>query len=87
MIADAILYIIYGIVYLLCQPILLLSNVTLPSGLTSALTTASGYIHALNVILPIDTILAILGVSLALELAYLTFKIIMWVIRKIPTIN
>jgi hypothetical protein len=34
-----------------------------------------------------DTLLAILGISLAIELAYATFKVIMWVIKKIPTVN
>jgi len=87
MIITALLNILYFIISLLLAPIASFSDVTLSSSFTSAITTAGGYLHSLNAILPVDTMLTILGVSLTFELAYLTFKIIMWVLRKIPTIN
>jgi hypothetical protein len=41
----------------------------------------------LNTFLPISTIITILGVFTTYELAYFTFKLIYWVIKKIPTIS
>ena len=87
MIITGILNLLYGIIFLITSPIRLFSDVVLPSGITSGLGFASGYLSALNAILPIDTILEIFAVFLGFELAYFTWKAIMWVIRKIPTIN
>jgi len=87
MITTAILLLLYFVINGLLTPIGALSNVSLPTDITSGITTAGGYLHALNVVLPVDTMLTILGVSLAFELAYLTFKVIMWVLAKIPGIN
>jgi HD-like signal output (HDOD) protein len=87
MIFDAILYLFYGAITFLTAPLLLLGDVSLDSNLTTSITTASSYYHSVNSILPMDTMLAILGISLTIELAYATYKLIMWVIKKIPTIN
>lgn len=87
MITTALLLILYGVISLLLTPISLLADVTLNGNFASSLTTASGYYHALNSILPVDTMLIIFGISLTFELAYLTFKVIMWVLAKIPFIN
>ena len=87
MIITAFLTIIYNFIALLLSPLSLLGNVSLNSGFTSALTTAGGYYNSLNGILPVDTMLTIFSVSLAIEGAYLVYKIIMWVLSKIPGIN
>ena len=87
MILTAILNALYNLILFITTPIRNLADVVLPSDFTTALSTAGGYLHALNVILPIDTILQILGVSLVFELGYLTYKLIMWVVKKIPFIN
>ena len=87
MILTGILNLIYLFLTIILSPLLLLGDVVLPSGFTTAITNASGYYNSLNTILPVDTMLTILGLSLAIEGAYLTYKIIMWVIQKIPTLN
>ena len=87
MITSAILNMLYVFIYIITSPIRLFSDVTLNSNFTSSISTASGYLHSLNVLLPIDTVITILGVSLVFELVYLTFKAIMWVIKKVPTLN
>ena len=87
MITSALLQIILFAINLLVLPITGLDDVVLDSNISSALSTASGYLHALDQILPVSTILAILAIALAIEGSYLIYKLIMWVIKKIPTIN
>ena len=87
MIITAFLTIIYNFILLILSPLSLLGDVSLNPGFASALTTAGGYYNSLNSILPVDTMLAIFGVSLTIEGAYLVYKIIMWVLSKIPGIN
>jgi hypothetical protein len=87
MITGALLNIVYYFIYAITSPLRLLGDVVLNSNFASSITTASGYYHSVNTILPIDSMITILGVSLTIELSYATFKVIMWVIKKIPTIN
>lgn len=87
MIITAILNIIFFVIKIIIYPISVLPDVTLPSGLSSSLGTASGYLNPLNGYIPIDTMLIILEVFLTFELAYFAYKGIMWIIKKIPTIN
>ena len=87
MIITAFLNLVFVFLQFILTPISLLGDVVINSGFTNALSTASGYYHSLNAILPVDTMLEIFGVSLAIEGAYLLYKIIMWIIRKIPSIN
>lgn len=87
MITNFLLYILYLIIKVIISPITLLPNATLPAGLSSALTTASGYISAFNTMLPMTTILLVISTILIVELAIFTFKMINWVIKKIPMIS
>lgn len=87
MITDLLLYLLYGVILVLTAPFRLLSNVSLSSDLTATITTAGSYLKAVNSILPIDTLLAIFGIILGYEVVILTYKIIMWIIKKIPGIN
>jgi hypothetical protein len=87
MITDGIITLLYGAVLILTSPLRLLNDVSLSSSFNSSITTAGKYFHSLNEILPISTMIEILGISLAFELAYLTYKGIMWVIKKIPSVD
>ena len=87
MITTALLNLLYGIIYVITSPIRLLSDVSLNSSFGTSIGQAGGYLHALNTLLPVDTMLDILGVSLAFELGYLTYKLIIWVLEKVPFIN
>ena len=87
MILTGILNLIYFVLSIILTPLSLFGDVSLPSSFTTAITNAGGYYNSLNAILPMDTMITILGVSLAIEGAYLTYKLIMWVIQKIPTLN
>jgi hypothetical protein len=84
MLANAIIDIFYRI----AQKVLnLIPDVSISDNISSAVATASQYISALNTIAPVNTLIAIIGIFLTLELIMLTIKIINWFIRKIPTIS
>jgi hypothetical protein len=87
MITSFIITLLYYAINLLLSPISLLGDVVLNTNFTTTLTTAGGYLSSLNNFLPVDTMITILGISLTFELAYITYKVIMWVIKKIPFIN
>lgn len=85
MIISAILYVIYGVLFAVTSPIRLLSDVSDVTGIGSAITIASNYLHGLNIFLPVTQILAVLSVVIAYETGYFGFKIIYWIIKRIPT--
>lgn len=87
MITTQILNLLFNLISLVLTPLSSYPDVVLSTNFTTALANVGGYYHSLNVILPMDTMLEILGVSLTIEGAYLIYKLIMWVIKKIPMIN
>jgi len=84
MLATFILNLIYSVASGFLN---LLPDVSLSDNINSAVGTASGYLAALNVIAPVNTLLTIIGLFLTIEGIILLIKIINWFIRKIPTIN
>jgi len=84
MIVNFILNLIYNLAIFFLD---LLPEVSMPDGILNAITTAGSYVSAMNIILPMDTLMAIIGLFLTIEGVILVIKIINWVIRKIPTIN
>lgn len=87
MIITALLKVVYYFILAITTPLRALSDVVLSSNFTDAIATANGYYGALNTLLPVDTMIQILGISLLFESLYLIYKIIMWVVKKIPMIN
>jgi hypothetical protein len=85
MITAGFLYLIGGIISILTSPILLLSNVSQDSNMGSVIATISGYASPFNVVIPIDTLVSILGIVVTFEFYYFTFKCIYWIIKRIPT--
>lgn len=85
MIIDGFLYIVYAFVYAITSPLRLFSDVSIASGFTSAIATAGQYLSSVQEYLPLDIIFLVLGVRIAAEIAYMTYKGIMWLIRRIPT--
>lgn len=87
MITELLLTFIYTIIQVIISPIILLPDVSMSSSLATSIHTASGYIASFNNFLPLTTMLSILGIYLVIEGAVLTYRLIMWVIKKIPTVN
>jgi hypothetical protein len=85
--ATLILNLIYLVVAALLSPITLLPNVVLNSGFGASITTGMGYLMSFDFIFPVGTLISLLGISVSIEVAYFAYKIIMWIIKKIPTVN
>lgn len=87
MITNIFLNLFYWLLWAITSPLRLLADVSLSSNFSSAITTANTYISAVDYILPTTTLFTIIGLFLSVETFIILFKIINWVIRKIPTIN
>lgn len=87
MITSALLYIIYLFLYAITSPLRLLNDVSLSSDFTTAIQNANEYLASLNFILPVSTFVAVIALMLTIEGFIILYKIINWVIRKIPTVN
>jgi len=85
MITTGIINAFYGIVFIISSPLRLLDNVVMPDAFNASMATVSGYLRALDTILPIDTILTLLFISVGIEVAYLSYKLVMWIVRRFPT--
>lgn len=87
MITNAILFIIFLVVTTITSPLRLLNDVALDSEFAISIATASTYLSAINTFLPMTTLLTVLGFFITFETLFFTYKLLMWVIKKIPTIN
>lgn len=85
MITDFILALVYYAVRLVLSPILLLPSASLPSWITTPISTVMPYAMIFDVIVPIATLLLLLGVTVAFESQYFLFKGVYWLIRRLPT--
>lgn len=83
MITAGILYILYGLIWVATAPLRALSDVSLSSSFAQAVTTGMGYASRLNHFLPIGPILYVMGIILTFEAGLVTYKIVMWVIKRI----
>jgi len=86
MITYFIILIFVYIIKLLLLPFNFFGDVSLSSDITGALAQAGQYLGFLNFILP-SSFYAVLIFVLGVEVVIVLFKIINWLIRKIPTIN
>lgn len=87
MITSALLYLIYFVILGLTLPLRILSDVVPDANLTAGITYASGLLASVSPFLPIGTLLTILGIFIAYEVIIGSYRIIMWVLKKIPFIN
>lgn len=64
-----------------------LPEITATPTFTTAITTGSGYLSAISGVIPVIvfTLLTIISFDLLFEGGYLFYKIIYWVIRRLPT--
>lgn len=87
MITTAFITIVYAFIYAISAPLRLLSDVSLPASVANAASTASNYLANVGQIFPVNTLLDILILVLAVEGFILLYKLLNWVIRKIPGVN
>lgn len=85
MITTFFLTIIYYTVRVLISPIFLLSDVSLTDGLGGQITEATHYVANVNQFFPLSTLFSVLAIIIGIEVVIASYKVIMWVIRRIPT--
>lgn len=56
---------------------------TLPSGIGTAFSSIGTYLRKANAILPVDTMITIMGLTLAVEGGILAFIVLNWIYNKI----
>ena len=87
MITSLLLNIIYACLSFLLLPITALPDVVLSGNLASAVATGNNYLSSLDSFVPVGSLILILSTMLGIEVFILSYKLIMWVVKKIPTIN
>lgn len=87
MITNAILYILYGFVYLITAPIRLFADVSLPAAINDTISSVGSNLALLNQVLPVSTIITILGIMISIEVAIFIYKGIRWIYSKIPGVS
>ena len=87
MILTILFTLIYSALYALLTPLRLLPDATLPDGITTAISAANTHLAAVDTLVPVGALLTILGLFIGIEAGIFLYKTIMWLIKKIPTIN
>ena len=87
MIATITLNLIYGLIWVILAPLRLLPDVSMSGEVASSIASVGSYIAPFNFVLPIATIITIILLVVSIEVGIFLYKGIMWLIKKIPTIN
>lgn len=87
MITDAILNLVYFFVASIVFVFSGFGDVTVSPNITAGFSAMQPYYSALDYILPIGTILAIVTFVLVFDLALLAYRLIRWAYQKVPGVN
>lgn len=87
MITSLLLSLIYGFIWLLISPIRLFPDVVLPADIGTAIAQASIYLSMIDFVFPVYVLLTIVAGVLGIDAVIFGYKVIMWVIRKIPGVG
>lgn len=87
MIINAVLNIVYIFLQIILSPLSLFGDVSINSNILESIKSAQTWYSSLNVFIPVDIILVILGLLFIIEGIIATYKLIMWLKRLIPTMG
>ena len=87
MIWYTILHWYYSVVLWTMRPILAQPDASISPDLAASIQNASSYLHILDVVIPVGTIVAIVAAFLVYEGVIFGYKIIRWVYTKIPGVS
>jgi len=85
MVIDIIFRFVYSVVSTLLSPLTTLADASLPDNVSNAFIQARGFLHALDFVLPYTTLFAVIGLIVSIEAGILVYKIVYWLIKRIPT--
>ncbi len=89
MITYYVVYILFGFVGFITQPLLALPDATLPASITTALSTIGGWFGIVWNAVP-NTFAALFGamvVIVGVETKIFSYKTLRWIYSKIPGVN
>lgn len=84
MISGYLLFLLYWILMLITLPLRVLPDATLPAEFTGTIATGASYIMFMEDLVPMQNILQYLGLIVLFEVGILSWKLINWVLRRIP---
>lgn len=87
MITTGILYLLFAIIEVILTPIYAFDDVVLPTDISNSITQVGHYLGSIDIIIPVSTLLTILGSVVAIDGIIIVYRVINWLIRKIPTIS
>lgn len=87
MIVSFLLFLLYNFIMAITSPLRLLPNVSLPANITSAIASTNSYLSAIDFIFPVSVFITVFATIIGIEVLMMLYKIIMWVLRKIPGIS
>lgn len=87
MITHLFFFVILTLIKLITAPILTFPDVTVPAGATTAFSYVGQTLASLDGYIPVSTIAIIVALTIGVEVAIFTYKGIMWLVKKIPTIS
>jgi hypothetical protein len=87
MITAFIINVFFSFLGVFTSPIRLLSDVTLPADMNAALGHVGATLGLADSFLPIGTLLGVITFYVGTEIIILGYKLVNWLIRKIPTIS
>ena len=86
MIISGFLNIVYYAILALTYPLRYLPDYTIPAELSNAVVSAGQFLSTINQVFPVSALLASFGIFIALESAIFVLYLVLFVIKKIPTI-
>jgi hypothetical protein len=85
MVVDIFINFIYSVLTTILSPILNLSDASLPADVSNAFVNMRGFLNATDFVLPYSTLMAVIVLILAIEAGILVYKVVYWLIKRIPT--
>jgi hypothetical protein len=85
MVIDVIINFIYSVLTTILSPILNLPDVALPADMVNAFINMRSFLDATDFVIPYATLMAIIASMIAIEAGIMAYKVIYWLIKRIPT--
>jgi len=85
MVIDVIINFIYSVLTTILSSILNLPDVALPADMTNAFINMRSFLDATDFVIPYATFTAIIASMIAIEAGIMAYKVIYWLIKRIPT--
>ena len=83
MIISIILNVIYYFIYFIFSPLAFAPIASFSPAFDTSFSNSLGYLTPLNAVIPLETIFLLISISMGIEIAYWSYKGIMWIVKRI----